>query len=90
MFIKDPSAVLPYTVDWTEWMQPGDAITAVTWTPQTGITVQTSPAPSNTGSTATVWLSGGTAGQTYTVDCLITTSQGLQDARQLTVEVMHK
>lgn len=90
MYIKDPSSVLPYTVDWTEWLVPGDTITAVQWTAQSGITVAQSPAPSNTADTATVWLSGGSAGKTFTVDCLITTSQGMQDARQLIIEVTKK
>jgi hypothetical protein len=89
MFIKDPSAVLPYIVDWTAWMEAGDSITAAAWT-STGLTVQESPAPSNTETTATVWLSGGAAGTTYSVDCHITTTNGLQDSRQLLIEVTHR
>jgi hypothetical protein len=89
MFIKDPSAVLDYTVDWTDWLPPGDTITAATWS-SNGVTVADSPAPSNTGSTATAWLSGGNTGNTYTVTCTITTTGGRTDSRHLFIEVNPK
>ena len=88
---KDSSAVLDYVFDWgATWHATGETITGtpVVTTP-TGITSGT-PATTNTTTTVTVWLSGGTVGQTYTVGCRITTSAGRTDERSLTVTVVDR
>lgn len=81
-FVKDPSAVLDYSIDWTKWLTVGvggDTIIASTWTPETGITVGSGGfAPSLTPTKTTVWLSGGTAGVTYKCVNHITTAGGRQ------------
>lgn len=82
---KDPNAVLDYRFNWADWLaEVGDTISASTWTPDTGITKDSS---ANTTTTATVWLSGGTAGQSYEVVNHITTAGGRQDDRTLLVRV---
>jgi hypothetical protein len=48
---------------------------------------QTTPSPSIAGGKTTVWLTGGTAGQSYVVANHIMTSQGRQDQRTFTVYV---
>lgn len=78
----DPNAKLDYAVDWAAWLQSGETITASTWTVPTGIT-QTTPAPSFSGTAATVWLTGGTVGEHYMVTNHITTSMGREDDRSL-------
>jgi hypothetical protein len=83
---EDPTAVLDYTVDWTSWLAAGETITASTWVVPSGLT-QTTPSPSITAGKTTVWLTGGTAGQSYNVANHITTSQGRQDQRTFTVYV---
>jgi hypothetical protein len=88
MFVKDPSAILDYSVDWSQWMTTGDSIASVTWSPITGIVVESSPAPSFTSTVATAWIGSGTAGNTYTVTCHITTTAGRQDTRTLTFNVV--
>lgn len=81
---KDPSALLDYKLDWAAWLPEGDAIASVLWNVSPGIT---KVEESNTASTATVWISGGVAGQTYSVACRITTNDGRVDERSFRVQV---
>jgi hypothetical protein len=69
---KDPDAVLDYSIDWGDWLGT-DKIATSTWTVSPGINAS---GASKTDTTATIWLSGGTAGQTYTVHNRITTVGG--------------
>ena len=69
---KDPDETLDYMVDWTDALA-GDTIASSTWTVPTGITRGTD---SNTANTATIWISGGTADQTYELMNRITTAGG--------------
>ena len=85
--LKDPSAVLDYVFDWTEWLATGETITDHTITPDTGITVDSST--EDTGK-VTVWLSGGTAGINYKVACLITTTEGRTDERTIWIKVVDR
>jgi hypothetical protein len=79
---KDPDAILDYTLNWsTEWLE-GDTISTATWSASTGITVVSSTI---TGGLTTVWLSGGTAGRQYEVQCRITTAGGRKDDRTLLI-----
>lgn len=77
LFRKDPSAVLDYVWDWSAWLA-GDTITSHTVTAADGITVDSSTVA---GGAVTVWLSGGTARQTYEVTCRIVTAGGRTDER---------
>jgi hypothetical protein len=83
-FIKDPSSVLDYRIDWTDWLQPGDTISTSNWTVPAGISKD-----SNTNDTvsATIWLSGGTAGNIYNIVCRIVTAVGRTDERSLDIKV---
>jgi hypothetical protein len=69
---KDPNAILDYSIDWSDWLDT-DEISTSTWTVPTGIT---KTSESNTTTVATIWLSGGTAGTTYTLLDRITTTGG--------------
>lgn len=71
-FVKDPNEVADYVRDWSAILG-ADTIATSTWTPDTGITVNSS---SNTTTTATVWLSGGTDGTNYGVLNRIVTAGG--------------
>ena len=82
--LKDPSAVLDYLFDWTEWLATGETITDHTITADTGITVDSSTEDDGK---VTVWLSGGTAGINYKVACLITTTAGRTDERTMWIKV---
>jgi len=85
--LKDPSAVLDYVFDWTEWLATVETITDHTITADTGITVNSS---TESDGKVTVWLSGGTAGQNYKVACKITTSAGRTDERTLWIRVVDR
>lgn len=62
--IKDPEAILDYSIDWSTFLD-GDTISTAVWV----VSADESPADlvkdssSNTSTVATVWLSGGTLGQ---------------------------
>ena len=82
-FTKDPDAILDYAVDWSRWLA-GDEIFSSAWTVPVGLTKVTDAlTPTKT----TVWLSGGTAGQSYTVTNRITTSAGRTEDRSFIAKV---
>jgi len=83
-YTKDPSAVLDYAFDWTDWLATSETIANHTITADTGIVVDSST--ENAG-IVTVWLSGGTAGINYKVACLITTTAGRTDERTIWIKV---
>ena len=86
MYVKDPDAVLDWKWDWSDWLATSETITSWTVTPDTGVTVDSS-AITDTSTSVTAWLSGGTAGNKYRVACLITTSAGRTDERSITIKV---
>ncbi len=84
--IKDPQARLQYGFDWEKWLA-GRTITATSWTVPTGLEGDTeafSP------SVATIWLSGGTVGKTYSVINQITASDGSIDERTFRLTIRNK
>jgi hypothetical protein len=83
---RDPQDVLPVGNDWSTWLEAGETITASSWTVPAGIT-QTTPAPSFTTTTTTIWLTGGTLNLSYPVVNHITTNQGKQRDQTLTIAV---
>jgi hypothetical protein len=82
-FVKDPNAVLDYQVNWSTWLG-ADTIQSSSWVVPAGIT---KTSESNTTTTATVWLSGGTAGQEYLVVNRIVTVGGRTEDRGLRIVV---
>ncbi|HZT32755.1 MAG TPA: hypothetical protein VFA33_22900 [Bryobacteraceae bacterium] len=86
-FIKDPDAVLDYSVDWSKWLA-GDQIQTSAWS--VSDTALQATDESNTLTRTTVWLSGGVAGQPYTVTNRITTSSGRTDDRSFIIQVQDR
>jgi hypothetical protein len=82
-FLKDPHAVLDYTIDWTHWLA-GDTIATSEWILPVDLTLT---AHTKTITSTTAWLSGGTAGESYTVTNRITTGGGRTEDRSFTVRV---
>ena len=82
-FVKDPQDVLDYQIDWSDWLDT-DTISTSAWVVQTGLTKDSS---SNTTTTATVWLSGGTNGNQYVLTNTITTANGRTVERSFIVKV---
>lgn len=89
IFFKDPDAVLDYKFDWSDWLASGETISTRTITPETGITVD-SDSITDTSTSVTVWLSGGTAGNVYDVACLITTSDSRTDERTMKIRCQER
>ena len=90
-FTKDPEAVLDYAFDWNDatnpWLATGETISSYTVTAQTGLTKDSD---SEASGVVTVWLSGGTAGTTYRVECKIVTSAGRTDERTIWIKVVER
>jgi TRAP-type uncharacterized transport system substrate-binding protein len=73
---QTPVEILDYTIDWTCRGLGTDTIATSAWSVTPSGLSTSSPAPSFTNTTTTVWLSGGTAGVYYAVTNTITTAGG--------------
>lgn len=83
--VKDPAAVLDFRHDWTDWLTGGETIATSTWSVSpAGLTVDSDSA---TGTTATVYVSGGTAGKVYRLTNRITTNANPARTDERTVVV---
>lgn len=68
---KDPGAVLDYKFDWSGEFEQAEQIANRVVTSQDGLNLDSH---TDDGSSVTVWLSGGQAGNSYSVDCEIQTN----------------
>jgi len=81
-------ANLDYEIDWTPWLDAGDTISTDSWVvtgPDTALVLGTH---SHTPTTATVWLSGGTAGSSYRVTGTIITAANRTDLRTIKINAV--
>lgn len=80
---RDPADVTAFSFDWSGWVATSDNIESAT------ITVTPTDLNSSAvlvhGRVVSVFLTGGTVGQTYNVACLVTTTNGLTARRSATV-----
>lgn len=82
---KDPNAVLDFVFDWTPYLNPTqDNIINATANKTGGITID---ATSFTTKKVTVWVSGGTVGETAKLTCTITTEAGRIDERSMFIKI---
>lgn len=77
--------MLDWLFDWSAWLQSGETL-------ETGAVVADGldvgdTAVVNDGAAVRVWLSGGVTGNTYTVTCSVTTSQGRADDRSFVLKI---
>ena len=85
---KDPNATLDYTFDWTAYLTPmADTIASVSWVLPAGLA---NVSQSNTPMTATVFVSGGTLGESLQLTCRITTAGGRTDDRSITLKIVER
>lgn len=84
---KDPNDVVDFKFNWSDWLteRGSDTISSATFIVDTGLTKDSE---SNDTTSATVMLSGGTAGTTYTVTCRITTAYPRTVDRSIDVHVL--
>lgn len=91
--IKDDQAILDYTFDWTNWLgDVTDTITSKVASIGTGgstdgVLTISSSSVDGTSKKVTIWLAGGTIGQTYQVECKITTAAARTDERSIYVKI---
>lgn len=92
--VKDPNAVVPYSIDWTDWISDlqGQSVSSASWAvdspPDAALTLGAS---SLSGSVASVVVSGGTVGRSYSLRCRITTSpSSYVDDRTIVVRVENR
>lgn len=85
-YTKDPNATLDYSLEWAEWLGE-DTLTGAEWIAPEDLTVESS---NFTNTLATVWLSGGTLQEKYTVTCRITTAGGRVDDRSISIQIKEK
>lgn len=83
-FVKDPEAILDYQWDWSAWLLTDTITGTPTITVPTGLTLSVQ---TNTTTTVTAFISGGTVGTTYTVECKIVTVGGRTDERSITIKI---
>jgi hypothetical protein len=88
VFYKDPNEKLDYRFDWGTEYLGADTISSSTWssTP-TGLT---HVATSNTTTTATIRISGGIVGQTYTVTNHVVLASGQEAERSFYLKVVDR
>lgn len=84
---KDPNSKLDYVFDWSEWLNGDTLVAGTTVTVPAGLT-KVSETFNTT--TATVWISGGTAGATYNVSCHIVTAAGREEDQSIRLKVKQK
>ena len=100
-YTKDPSAVLDYVFDWSSWLRTIGTVTEavvvseinVSNTNVGGLTIgpaPSGPAISNTLTSATIWLSGGTLGRTYSVVNEVTTDMGRTERQSIVIRVANR
>lgn len=89
--IKDPEAILDYTIDLAAWLAeispPTDTIIGATATVAGGITLESL---THTDTTITIWLGGGTIGGTASAVIHFVTSQNREDDRTLFFKMKHR
>lgn len=84
---KDPDETLDYGWDWSEYLPRDDEIQVSVWEVPDGLTKE---ADGFSAKTTTVWLSGGTLGEEYTVTNRVTTKHGRQADRSFTLKIRSK
>jgi hypothetical protein len=90
--MKDPAAVLTYSVEWSDWLFSGDTLlsTVITVTAIAGDPAGTALRVVSSGVTtskAFALIDRGTAGEIYTVTVDIITNNGLRDTRRFRIKV---
>jgi len=89
VYVKDPGAVLDYSIDWgAGYLQSGETLSSSIWTIFPADMTQNSA--SNAAGVTSITVSGGAVGQIYQLTNRITTSQGRTDERSITVRVEHR
>lgn len=87
---KDPDEVLDYLINWAVRLG-ADTIDTSTWImPTSPDALLVKDSDSNTTTTTTIWMSGGTLGKTYNITNRIVTDGGRTMDKTLTLKIVVK
>ena len=92
-FVKDPSAILDYKFDWSDWLSGGEVISnyEITIDPDEATElVEDSSSITDAGESVTVWMSGGLHNRAYAVACKIETDGNRTDERTMLIKVRNR
>jgi len=85
VFLRDADSVVDYTIDWSDCLASGEAISSSSWTASpTSLTVDSS---SETTTTTTAVVSSGSAGVVYKLTNEIVTDQARTIQRSVVIRV---
>ena len=88
--VKDPDSTIDFSIDWSETLaevSPADTISSSSWTADNGVTVISD---SNTTTTATVWVSGGTVRKYSELVNTVVTAGGRTHQRTIAVKIQQR
>ncbi len=91
IYLKDPASSVDYSVDWSEWLSASESIASTTWS----IDPSSASAPSlgvetTSDTTRSVFVSGGTLGERYRLNCRIQTDGGRTADRSLIIRIAER
>jgi hypothetical protein len=85
--VKNPAEPVYATLDFSKWLDAGDAISTATWTsPNTAVTIVETAATATTAS-ARATLTGAVDNDTFVLKCAIATQRGLVEVRRVEIRV---
>lgn len=88
---KDPDAVLDFTVNWSDWLEPGETILAADIGVKQSLILNPEGRPTTIRpDSVSFWLGGGAPFTVYQVGCRITTDQGRIEERSFDLLVIER
>ncbi len=91
IYLKDPSSSVDYSVDWSEWLSASEAIVSTTWSiDPAGVLAPTLGAETASGTTRSVFVSGGTLGERYRLSCHIQTDGDRTADRSVIIRIAER
>ena len=86
-FVKDPNAQLDWQFNWSDWLEVGETISSASFIVDDGLTTDST---GHDDTVATIWVSGGTAGNVYRVTNRVVTSADRTDDRSINIRVTER
>jgi hypothetical protein len=94
--VKDPSAIITYTVDWSQWLPTTSNISTSTWTLSTvsgdgaNALAKVSDGITNANKYTYIEVQKGTDGNTYVAKNTVVTTDGTTDVRRFRIRVQDR
>lgn len=85
--LKDPDSKLPYSIDWTDWLESGDSIVSASWSASSGLTLESQYID---GAVTTAVVSGGQIGSREWIRCRVTSQRGYVDDQTIYLLIADK